>query len=137
MLPPGRSKGFGFVEMASDEEADKAISSLNGTSVMDRAHQCERSKAADRPGPGRQEDRPSQRDSTGAAEEGNRIIGDKSRREHRKGLRVLKRKMQTDGLFRELKNRRFYEKPSLRKKRKRREAQKRKLKSLRMRRSSG
>lgn len=53
-----------------------------------------------------------------------------------KALRVLKRKMQTDGLFRELKNRRFYEKPSLRKKRKRREAQKRKLKTMRMRRST-
>jgi small subunit ribosomal protein S21 len=53
-----------------------------------------------------------------------------------KALRVLKRKMQTDGLFRELKNRRFYEKPSLRKKRKRREAQKRKLKTLRMRRTA-
>lgn len=26
----GRSKGFGFVEMASDEEAQKAISELNG-----------------------------------------------------------------------------------------------------------
>ncbi len=38
--------------------------------------------------------------------------------------------MQTDGLFRELKNRRFYEKPSIKKKRKRIEAQKRKLKSL-------
>jgi RNA recognition motif-containing protein len=33
----GRSKGFGFVEMAADEDADKAISSLNGTSVMERA----------------------------------------------------------------------------------------------------
>ncbi len=33
----GRSKGFGFVEMASDEDADKAISSLNGTSFMDRS----------------------------------------------------------------------------------------------------
>lgn len=33
----GRSKGFGFVEMASDESADKAISSLNGTTLMDRA----------------------------------------------------------------------------------------------------
>jgi RNA recognition motif-containing protein len=32
----GRSKGFGFVEMASDEDAEKAISSLNGTSLMDR-----------------------------------------------------------------------------------------------------
>lgn len=33
----GRSKGFGFVEMANDEDADKAISSLNGTTVMERA----------------------------------------------------------------------------------------------------
>jgi len=33
----GRSKGFGFVEMASDEEGEKAISSLNGTTLMERA----------------------------------------------------------------------------------------------------
>jgi RNA recognition motif-containing protein len=33
----GRSKGFGFVEMAQDEDADKAIATLNGTNVMDRA----------------------------------------------------------------------------------------------------
>ncbi len=32
----GRSKGFGFVEMASDEDADKAIADLNGTDVMGR-----------------------------------------------------------------------------------------------------
>lgn len=32
----GRSKGFGFVEMTSDESADKAIASLNGTTFMDR-----------------------------------------------------------------------------------------------------
>jgi len=48
-----------------------------------------------------------------------------------KAIRLLKRKMQNDGLFRELKNRRFYEKPSIKKKRKRIEAQKRKAKSLR------
>ena len=48
-----------------------------------------------------------------------------------KAIRLLKRKMQNDGLFRELKNKRFYEKPSLKKKRKRLEAQKRKQKSLR------
>jgi small subunit ribosomal protein S21 len=53
-----------------------------------------------------------------------------------KALRLLKRKIQHDGLFRELKNRRFYEKPSLKKKRKRREAQKRRLKNLRMSRQS-
>jgi RNA recognition motif-containing protein len=33
----GRSRGFGFVEMASDEDAEKAISTLNGTSFMDRS----------------------------------------------------------------------------------------------------
>jgi len=32
----GRSKGFGFVEMASDEDAAKAITSMNGTTFMDR-----------------------------------------------------------------------------------------------------
>lgn len=32
----GRSKGFGFVEMASDEEAKKAIESLNGQDVGGR-----------------------------------------------------------------------------------------------------
>jgi small subunit ribosomal protein S21 len=53
-------------------------------------------------------------------------------RDIEKAIRLLKRKMQHDGLFRELKNRRFYEKPSLKKKRKRREAQKRKMKNIRM-----
>lgn len=33
----GRAKGFGFVEMATEEDAKKAIDSLNGTSFMDRA----------------------------------------------------------------------------------------------------
>ena len=33
----GRSKGFGFVEMASDEEAEKAISELNGKEFEGRA----------------------------------------------------------------------------------------------------
>ena len=32
----GRSRGFGFVEMAADEDAEKAIQTLNGTSLMDR-----------------------------------------------------------------------------------------------------
>lgn len=32
----GRSKGFGFVEMENEEEAKKAIESLNGTSFQTR-----------------------------------------------------------------------------------------------------
>jgi RNA recognition motif-containing protein len=32
----GRSKGFGFVEMASDEEAQKAIEALHGTQIEGR-----------------------------------------------------------------------------------------------------
>ena len=32
----GRSKGFGFVEMATDEEAQQAISSLNGSDLGGR-----------------------------------------------------------------------------------------------------
>ena len=32
----GRSKGFGFVEMSSDEEADKAVKELNGKDVKGR-----------------------------------------------------------------------------------------------------
>jgi cold-inducible RNA-binding protein len=33
----GRSKGFGFVEMSTDQEAQEAISKLNGTQVEGRA----------------------------------------------------------------------------------------------------
>lgn len=32
----GRTKGFGFVEMASEEDAQKAIAALNGSVFMER-----------------------------------------------------------------------------------------------------
>ena len=32
----GRSKGFGFVEFANDEDADKATEALNGTELSGR-----------------------------------------------------------------------------------------------------
>ena len=32
----GKSRGFGFVEMSSDEEADKAIAELNGQALDER-----------------------------------------------------------------------------------------------------
>ena len=48
----GRSKGFGFVEMASDEDADKAIAALNGTAFMDRTITVNEAKPkTDRPRP--------------------------------------------------------------------------------------
>ena len=46
-------------------------------------------------------------------------------------LRSLKRKLQQEGLFRELKKRKFHEKPSVKKKRKQQEAQRRRRKALR------
>jgi cold-inducible RNA-binding protein len=33
----GRSKGFGFIEMSSEEDAKKAIDQLNGKDFMERA----------------------------------------------------------------------------------------------------
>ena len=49
----GRSKGFGFVEMGSDEEANRAITALNGQMHGDRALTVNEAKPrAPRPGGG-------------------------------------------------------------------------------------
>jgi RNA recognition motif-containing protein len=40
----GRSKGFAFVEMASDEAAEEAISALNGRMVDDREIRVDKAK---------------------------------------------------------------------------------------------
>lgn len=37
MDPTGRSRGFGFVEMKTDEEAQKAVETLNGKELDGRA----------------------------------------------------------------------------------------------------
>jgi small subunit ribosomal protein S21 len=47
-----------------------------------------------------------------------------------KAIKVLKNKLAKSGLFKELKTRRFYEKPSVKKKRKSREARRRLSKRL-------
>ncbi len=54
-----------------------------------------------------------------------------------KAIRDLKKKLQLDGVLGELKKRRFYEKPSVKKKRKQLEAQKRKRKLLKRTRPAG
>jgi small subunit ribosomal protein S21 len=51
-------------------------------------------------------------------------------------LKALKRQLQKDGLFREIKQRSFYEKPSVKEKRKRREALRKRLKAQRYKRPS-
>lgn len=53
-----------------------------------------------------------------------------------KALKILKRKLAQNGTFKEIKRRRFYEKPSIKKKRKRQEAAKRRAKANKRSRSS-
>jgi RNA recognition motif-containing protein len=48
----GRSRGFGFVEMATVEEAEQAISRLNGTNLDGRSIQVEKAKASGSAGGG-------------------------------------------------------------------------------------
>jgi RNA recognition motif-containing protein len=55
----GRSKGFGFVEMGSDQEAQAAIAALNGKEVDGRSLTVNEAKpredrGGNRGGPGRQ-----------------------------------------------------------------------------------
>lgn len=52
-----------------------------------------------------------------------------------KALRALKRQLLRDGLFKEIRKRRFYEKPSEKKKRKQREAKRKRIKEFRFKRS--
>ena len=53
----GRPKGFAFVELATEEAADKAVSALNGKSLDDRQIKVEKAMPqADR---GRRDARPS------------------------------------------------------------------------------
>lgn len=42
----GRSRGFGFVEMATSEEADQAIAKFHGHTLEGRQLQVERAKAS-------------------------------------------------------------------------------------------
>ena len=52
-----------------------------------------------------------------------------------KALKTLKRQLQKEGLFKEIKKRSFYEKPSVKEKRKQMEARKKRMKAQRFRKS--
>src|SRR5437870_383105 len=47
----GRSKGFGFVEMGSDQEAQTAITAMNGTQIGGRALTVNEAKPREARGP--------------------------------------------------------------------------------------
>lgn len=51
-----------------------------------------------------------------------------------KAIKALKRQLQKEGLFREIKKRSFYEKPSEKEKRKRIEARKKRMKAMKFKR---
>ncbi|OGW36305.1 MAG: 30S ribosomal protein S21 [Nitrospirae bacterium RBG_13_39_12] len=53
-----------------------------------------------------------------------------------RALKILKRELQKDGLFKEIKQRGYYEKPSVKEKRKQREARKKRSKALRFKKPS-
>src|SRR5439155_1095807 len=67
----GRSRGFGFVEMATTEEAEKAISSLNGTSLDGRMIRVDKAtpRGAGGPRPPRPAGAPAPTASTAGADE--------------------------------------------------------------------
>ena len=49
----GRSRGFGFVEMSTPEEAEQAVSRLNGSTLDGRTIQVEKAKSPTGGGGGR------------------------------------------------------------------------------------
>lgn len=54
----GRSKGFGFVEMASDDEADRAIEKLHGSDYGGRALTVNEARPVEKKDPSRFGSRP-------------------------------------------------------------------------------
>ena len=48
----GRSRGFGFVEMSTTEEADQAIAQFNGTDLDGRQLRVEKASSGGTRGPG-------------------------------------------------------------------------------------
>jgi cold-inducible RNA-binding protein len=48
----GRSRGFGFVEMASDEQANAAIQALDGTDLQGRSLKVNQARPRTERGPG-------------------------------------------------------------------------------------
>ena len=124
-----RSRGFGFIEMTNEEDAKKAIETLNGKDFMGKALTVNEARPQQK-----REGSHKRSSGYGGAEvqegAGDRLLEIKVNENNVEGaLKVLKRKLQKEGLFREIKQRKAYEKPSEKEKRKRRDAQKRRIKA--------
>ena len=76
----GRSRGFGFVEMATQEEAQKAISMFNGNQMGDRALTVNFARPREERGGGGFESRGGGPGGGGGRRPGNRNRGGGSRR---------------------------------------------------------
>ena len=70
----GRSKGFAFIEMSSQAEAEQAIKRFNGFSLGDRELKVDKARPREERGPGRFDDR-----------YGQKRYGDRSRQRNRRG----------------------------------------------------
>lgn len=123
----GQRRGFGFVDMDSDQDAQRAAGMFNGHSFMNRPlrvnpaypHQSNDEAPPRDAGSGRR---------GGSGREIYVVDGQVDQ-----ALKLLKRQLAKDGLFKDMKRRAFYEKPSARRKRKQQEAQRKRLKALRAR----
>ena len=119
----GQRRGFGFVDMDTDQDAQRAVGMFNGHAFMDRRlrvnpaypHQSNDEIPHPEGGSGR---RPSGREIHVVAGQVDQA------------LKLLKRQLAKEGLFRDMKRKAFYEKPSARRKRKRHEAKRKRLKAL-------
>ncbi len=124
----GQRRGFGFVDMDSDQDAQRAVGMFNGHAFMDRPlrvnpaypHQSNDEVPHREAGGGRR----------GGGGGGEIYVVDG---QVDQALKLLKRQLAKDGVFKEMKRRAFYEKPSARRKRKQQEARRKRLKALRSR----
>ncbi len=137
----GQPKGFCFIEMESEEDAKKAIADLNGSTFMEKKivvnearpqKPRERAGAAGRGGNFNRSSRGYERNMDSGYRKERKDPGLEVKvygNNIENALRDLKNKLQKEGIFKELKKRRYYEKPSVKEKNKRIEAIKKKIKA--------
>ena len=70
---------------------------------------------------------------TGGIPEGNTLTVTVQGENVDKALRTLKRRLQKEGVLKDMRSKRFYEKPSVKKKRKQKDAERKRRKALRVR----